>query len=384
MASDNRCPQCGAKLPADAPAGACPRCVLRLGIEPPEVTETSAASKESADDGVGGAAPGHPSQIGPYRILEVLGEGGMGVVYLAEQVEPVRRRVALKVIKPGMDSRQVIARFAAEQQALAMMNHPNIAAVYDAGTTAQGRPYFVMEHVPGIPLTAYCDKYTLGTHQRLELFATVCAAVQHAHQKGIIHRDLKPSNVLVLQQDGKAVAKVIDFGVARAIERHLVEQTVFTEQGQLIGTPEYMSPEQAEMSALDIDTRTDIYSLGVMLYELLAGVLPFDAQTLREAGHAEIQRIIREVDPPRPSTRLRTLGARGPAVALARQMALARLEAELERELEWIPLKAMRKDPGQRYRSAAELADDIANYLAGKPLMAGPESAWYRARKVVR
>ena len=248
-----------------------------------------------------------PERIGPYRILETLGEGGMGVVYLAEQTKPIHRRVALKIIKLGMDTKQVIARFETEREALALMNHPHVAKVFDAGATEQGRPYFVMEHVPGIPITDYCDKHRVTTEDRLRLFMDVCAAIQHAHQKGIIHRDIKPSNVLVTVQDGKPTVKVIDFGVAKATQRRLAEETVFTEQGQLIGTPGYMSPEQAEMTALDIDTRTDIYSLGVLLYELLVGILPFDTDSLRRAGLAEIQRIIRQVDPPKPSTRLLAL-----------------------------------------------------------------------------
>ena len=256
-----------------------------------------------------------PERIGPYKILETLGEGGMGIVYLAEQSKPIHRRVALKIIKLGMDTKQVIARFETEREALALMNHPNVAKVFDASATETGRPYFAMEYVAGIPITEYCDKHRLNTEERLHLFMDVCHAVQHAHQKGIIHRDIKPSNVLVAVQDEKPMPKVIDFGVAKATQHRLTERTLFTEQGQLIGTPGYMSPEQAEMTALDIDTRTDIYSLGVLLYELLVGAMPFDTKTLLQAGFAEIQRIIREVEPPKPSTRLSALASEPQAPA---------------------------------------------------------------------
>lgn len=324
---------------------------------------------------------GPGSMIGPYKLLEKIGEGGMAVVYMAEQQSPVRRRVALKIIKLGMDTRQVIARFEAERQALAIMDHPNIAKVFDAGATETGRPYFVMELVRGVSITEHCDRNQLTTQERLELFVPVCNAVHHAHQKGIIHRDIKPSNIMVTLHDGVPVPMVIDFGIAKATNQRLTERTVFTRYAELIGTPEYMSPEQAEMSALDIDTRTDIYSLGVVLYELLTGVLPFDEETLRSAALGEIQRIIREVEPPRPSTRLSALGERARKIAESRRTDHVALAKRLRSELEWIPLKALRKDRNRRYRSASEFADDVQNYLRGRPLIAGPESIAYRLRK---
>ncbi|NQV32771.1 MAG: serine/threonine protein kinase, partial [Phycisphaeraceae bacterium] len=287
-------------------------------------------------------------------------------------------------IKLGMDTKQVISRFGAERQALAMMDHPNIAKVFDAGATDTGRPYFVMELVRGLTVTEYCDKNKLNTQERLALLIPVCNAVQHAHQKGIIHRDIKPSNIMVTLHDGKPVPKVIDFGIAKATNQRLTERTVFTRYAEMIGTPEYMSPEQAEMSGLDVDTRTDIYSLGVVLYELLTGVLPFDPHTLRAAAMGEIQRIIREEEPPRPSTRFSTLGERAQEIAASRCTNIAMLTKRLHRELEWIPMKAMRKDRTRRYRSASELADDIGNYLNGAPLIAGPESTIYKLRKSMR
>ncbi|MGB2862100.1 MAG: serine/threonine-protein kinase [Sedimentisphaerales bacterium] len=323
-------------------------------------------------------------QIGRYKLLNVLGEGGMGIVYLAEQQRPIKRRVALKVIKPGMDSKRVIARFEAERQALALLDHPNIAHVYDAGTTEAGRPYFVMEFVKGLSITEYCDHHKLSIEDRLDLFRQVCLAVQHAHQKGIIHRDIKPSNILVSLQDDQAVPKIIDFGVAKAIAQPLTERTLATEDSQLLGTPEYMSPEQADMASVDIDTRSDIYSLGVLLYVLLTGVLPFDSTTFREGGFEHIRQIIRETDPKTPSTRLSSLGEEAKKVAQSRRTEIATLAKKLHKELEWIPLKAMRKERAERYRSASELADDIENYQNGIPLMAGPPSTVYRLKKFVR
>ena len=323
----------------------------------------------------------HPTEVGPYLIQGVIGEGGMGTVYKAEQRAPIRRTVALKLVKLGMDTRQVIVRFESERQALAMMNHPNVAKVLDAGATDQGRPYFVMEFVAGEPITRFADRYKLTVRQRLELIVQACAGVQHAHQKAIIHRDLKPSNILVSMVDDKPVVKVIDFGMAKAVSQRLTERTLFTETGQLVGTPEYMAPEQAESAVEDVDTRTDVYSLGVVVYELLTGALPFDTSTLRAAAHNEIQRIIRETDPPRPSTRLSRLGKGAEEVARLRQTPLDLLRRQLKGELEWIPLKAMHKERARRYASMTELADDIQNYLADRPLRAGPESAAYRTRK---
>jgi non-specific serine/threonine protein kinase/serine/threonine-protein kinase len=319
-------------------------------------------------------------QIGPYRIFQKLGEGGMGEVLEAEQEKPVRRRVALKLIKWGMDTKQVVARFESERQALAMMDHPNIARVFDGGATDKGRPYFAMEFVKGEPITQYCDRHLLSTKERLKLFMQVCEGVQHAHQKGIIHRDLKPSNVLVTIQDDKPVPKIIDFGVAKATEQRLTEKTVFTQMGVLIGTPEYMSPEQAEMTVLDIDTRTDVYSLGVMLYELMTGVLPFDPKELRSSGFDEIRRKIREKEPSKPSARISTL----PDVAKKRKIELPALQRELKGDLDWITLRAMEKDRTRRYGSPNELAADVDRYLTDQPVLATPPSAAYKAKKFVR
>jgi len=331
------------------------------------------------------SAPAAGDLVGRYRLLEKLGEGGCGVVYLAEQSEPVRRRVALKVIKLGMDTKAVIARFEGERQALALMEHPNIAKVYDAGATELGRPYFVMELVRGMRITDYCDRHATSTRERLGLFIQVCQAVQHAHQKGIIHRDLKPSNILVAMQDGVPVPKIIDFGIAKTMHGRLTDSTVFTRQEQFVGTPAYMSPEQAELSGLDLDTRSDIYSLGVVLYELLTSQPPFDPQTLGTAGLDELRRVIREVEPPRPSHRLGTLGPANLAgVAKQRAASAAQLTTELRGDLDWIVMKAIEKQRNRRYDSAAALAADVTRYLENEPVIARPPSRVYRARKFVR
>jgi serine/threonine protein kinase/tetratricopeptide (TPR) repeat protein len=376
------------------------------------------------------------TMIGPYKLVEQLGEGGMGLVFMAEQQQPLRRLVALKIIKPGMDTRQVIARFEAERQALALMHHPNIARIYDAGTTGDspplskegsyqapsvsnggaeggavrgdpasqahspiekpasqagmpdvhyGRPYFVMELVRGTPVTEYCDQARLPTRERLQLFITICEAVQHAHQKGIIHRDLKPSNVLVTMHDDKAVPKVIDFGVAKATNQRLVEQTLFTNFAQMIGTPTYMSPEQAQMSGLDVDTRSDVYSLGVLLYELLTGSTPFDKKRMREVGYDEMRRIIRDEEPPRPSLRVTSLDAASQStIALNRAMDHRQYSQALRGDLDWIVMKALDKDRGRRYESMGAMIADVQRHLADEPVAACPPSAAYRLRKFAR
>jgi eukaryotic-like serine/threonine-protein kinase len=339
---------------------------------------TPTASLEPFTEGPG-------AQIGRYKLLRLLGEGGMGIVYLAQQDHPIKRQVALKVIKPGMDSKRVLARFEAEEQALALMEHPHIARVYDAGLAPSGRPYFVMEYVKGLPIAEHCDKHRLTIEDRLHLFLNVCQAVQHAHQKGVIHRDLKPSNILVAVQDQEAVPKVIDFGVARAVSQPLTERTLFSEQGQLIGTPEYMSPEQADLSNQDIDTRTDVYSLGVILYELLAGVLPFDPQTFRTGGVEHIRKVICEEDPRTPSTRLsKTSAEESTESAHRRQTDIRTLERKLRGDLDWIVMKALEKDRRHRYGTVEGLVIDIEHHLNDEPVLARPPSKLYRFQKLVR
>jgi serine/threonine protein kinase len=322
--------------------------------------------------------------IGPYKLLEQIGEGGFGVVFMAEQLEPIRRKVALKVLKPGMDSRQVIARFEAERQALALMDHPNIAKVLEAGQTANGRPYFVMDLVKGLPITAFCDQGQLTPRERLELFLHVVQGVQHAHQKGIIHRDIKPSNVLVTLHEGTPLVKVIDFGIAKALGQQLTDKTLFTGFAQMIGTPLYMSPEQAALSNVDVDTRSDIYSLGVLLYELLTGTTPFDNERLRQVGYDEMRRIIREEEPPRPSTRISTLGQAATTLSTQRQSDPRRLSRLFRGELDWVVMKALEKDRNRRYETASAFAADVQRYLADEPVLACPPSVRYRLGKFVR
>jgi serine/threonine protein kinase/Tfp pilus assembly protein PilF len=322
--------------------------------------------------------------IGPYKLMEQIGEGGMGLVFVAEQQQPIRRKVALKVIKPGMDTRQVVARFEAERQALALMDHPNIARVHDGGETAGGRPFFVMELVKGVPITEHCDQSQVPIRERLELFLSVCQAVQHAHQKGIIHRDIKPSNVMVMSQDGTPLVKVIDFGVAKAIGQQLTDKTIYTQFTQMVGTPLYMSPEQAGQSGLDVDTRSDIYSLGVLLYELLTGTTPFDQKRLREVGFDEIRRIIREEEPRKPSTRISTLGPAAATVSANRKSDPKQLSRLCRRELDWIVMKALEKDRNRRYETASAFAADVVRYLHDEPVQACPPSMGYRFRKLAR
>jgi tetratricopeptide (TPR) repeat protein len=324
-------------------------------------------------------------RIGRYRLLQQIGEGGFGTVWMAEQVEPVTRRVALKIIKAGMDTKEVIARFEAERQALAMMDHPNIAKVLDAGATDKGRPFFVMELVKGIPITRFCDEREFTTRQRLELFADVCSAINHAHQKGVIHRDIKPSNVMVTLSGDRPVVKIIDFGIAKATQGKLTDRTLFTRFEQFLGTPAYMSPEQAAIADMDIDTRSDIYALGVLLYELLTGKPPFDAKTLLSAGYEEMRRIIREVEPPKPSTRLNTLvETERTALAKARHIEPEKLRRLVEPDLDWIVMKSIEKDRARRYETANGLALDIQRFLADEPVSAGPPTATYRFRKFAR
>jgi WD40 repeat protein len=334
---------------------------------------------------IGPRTAGIGEQIGRYKLLRILGEGGFGLVYLAEQQRPMKRQVALKIIKPGMDSAQIIRRFEAERQALALLDHPNVAHVYDAGTTEAGRPYFVMEYVKGVPITEHCDRQRLTIEERLKLFVKVCEAIQHAHQKGIIHRDIKPSNIQVCIRGQEAVPKVIDFGVAKALSQPLTERTLVTEQGQLIGTPEYISPEQAEMTNQNIDTRSDIYSLGVLLYMLLTETLPFESQTLRKGSLEQMREIIRDSEPRPPSTRVGSLDAEASTqLAKSRQSDAETLQRQLRGDLDWITLKAMEKDQTRRYQTAHALAEDIERHLRHEPVLAGRPGTLYRFKKLVR
>jgi serine/threonine protein kinase len=352
--------------------GATPGCLLTLARETEAMAEPL---NNDLEEDVG-------RQYGSYKTLRLLGRGGMGAVYLAEQQQPIPRLVALKVIKRGMDTREVIARFDSERQALALMDHPNIARVFDAGASEDGRPYFVMEYVPGIPITQYCDQNRLNNRERMELFIPVCHAVQHAHQKGIIHRDIKPLNVLVWVQDGRPMAKVIDFGVAKATNRDQAERPLFTQHGVLIGTPGYMSPEQAGCE--NVDATSDIYSLGALLYELLVGVLPFDPKELRGAGFDEIRRVIRQEETPQPTAKLRSLGPRAAEIAAHRSTDPRALERQLRGDLDWITARAMEKDRSRRYPSASELAADIERHLRDEPVIASPPGVVYRTGKFVR
>lgn len=394
MAENRKCQQCGADLPAHSPAGLCPACLLQIGLgqTAPDAKQCSEGSGQDvapkptirldASSIVAGDKSGY--RIGPYKLLQQIGEGGMGTVWMAEQQNPYRR-VAIKLVKIGMDTKQVLARFHAEQQALALMDHPSIAKVFDAGATENGRPYFVMELVRGLPITTYCDREKLTTLERLDLLVKVCLGVQHAHQKGVIHRDIKPSNILVTMVDGEAVPKIIDFGIAKAAQGKLVNETLFTAFEQFLGTPAYMSPEQAEMTALDVDTRSDIYSLGVLMYELLTGQTPFDSRALLDAGIDEMRRTIREKEPARPSTRLSKLTA-GDLTPAARQrkVDVSKLIRSLRGDLDCIVMKCLEKDRKRRYETANDLATDIGRFLHNQPILARPPSNLYRLQKMVR
>lgn len=357
-------------------------------LAPSEMEETNiqsavAAGPDGFTETTNRTNPESGTSIGPYKLLEPIGEGGMGTVWVASQSKPLKRKVAIKLIKPGMDSGQVLARFEAERQALAMMDHPNIARVLDGGMTEQGRPYFAMEYVKGVPLTEYCDSARLSLQERLELFVPVCHAVQHAHQKGIIHRDLKPSNILICLYDGKPVPKVIDFGLAKAMHHSLTEQSLYTAHGMMIGTPLYMSPEQAEQNNLDIDTRTDIYALGVILYELLTGTTPLEKAQMKQAAFNEVLRLIKEEEPPKPSTRL-SGSACLPSVAAQRSIEPANLTRSISGDLDWVVMKALEKERSRRYETANGLAEDIRRHLSDEPVSASPPSTSYRVKKFIR
>ena len=364
---------------SDDPAGLCPKCLIQGAFE------SSVGADEFGTQTIDTAtAAAGDDDFGRYRIIRPLGEGGMGTVYLAEQLEPIRRRVALKVVKLGMDTAQVLARFNNERQALAMMDHPNIAQIFDAGATAKGRPYFVMEYIEGAPITQYCDRKRMTTKERLALFLAVCRAVQHAHQKGVIHRDLKPSNVLVMEQDGAPVPKVIDFGIAKATDKWAVENTLLTQFGQIVGTPEYASPEQADTMTGDIDESSDVYSLGVLLYELLIGAVPFDTATLRNAGLAEMLRIIREEEAPSLSRKLTSMGAAATDIAARRQTDPVSLRRLVDGDLNSITMKALEKARERRYASVSDLAADIQRHMEDRPVLASPPGRLYRTRKFLR
>src|SRR5215831_3460056 len=373
------CPQCGAELGSGEPAGLCPKCLI-LGA-----FESSTGADQSNTQATGAAtAAAYDDDFGRYQIVRPIGEGGMGTVYLAEQRDAIRRLVALKVVKLGMDTAQVLARFANERQALAMMDHPNIAQIFDAGATSKGRPYFVMEYIDGAPITQYCDGKRMTTKERLTLFLVVCRAVQHAHQKGVIHRDLKPSNVLVTEQDGAPLPKVIDFGIAKATDQWAVENTLLTQFGQIVGTPEYASPEQADTMTGVIDEASDVYSLGVLLYELLIGAVPFDAATLRNAGLGEMLRIIREDEAPSLPRKLTSMGTAATDIAACRQTDPASLRRLVDGDLNSITMKALEKVRERRYASATDLAADIQRHLEDRPVLASPPSRVYRTRKFLR
>jgi len=364
------CPRCGASYDEGIGLASCPACLLRLGMEESDTADELLGEPVAAHP----AAPGEPipERIGDYTILELLGTGGMGAVYRAEQHEPIHRRVAVKVIKAGLCTPEVVARFEAEREALALMSHPSIATVLDAGTTDDGRPFVVMEYVPGIRITDYCDRHRLDLRHRLELFREVCSGVLHAHQKGIVHRDLKPSNVLVTEVDGQPRVKVIDFGLAKALHGRLTDGSLFTHFGVLLGTPAYMSPEQVQPSRLDIDTRTDVYSLGVLLYELLTGVLPFNYAEVKEFAIAELQHLLLELEPERPSQRLHALGDQAEELAQRRGADVSTLRRLLRDDLDWIVMHALERDRSRRYQSAGELAADIDRHLSDEPVSAGP------------
>ena len=346
--------------------------------------DSSVGTNELRTQTIDQAAAAGNDDFGRYHIVRPLGEGGMGTVYLAEQREPIRRCVALKVVKLGMDTGQVLARFANERQALAMMDHPNIARIFDAGATPKGRPYFVMEYIEGVPITQYCDRNRIAIGQRLELFLAVCRAVQHAHQKGVIHRDLKPSNVLVTEQEGAPLPKVIDFGIAKATDQWAVETTLLTQFGQMVGTPEYASPEQAELTTGDVDESSDVYSLGVILYELLIGTVPFDAARMRQVGLVEMLRIIREEEAPPLSRKLTTMGAAAADIAARRRTDPASLRRLVDGDLNRVTMKALEKARDRRYPSVSEFAADTRRYIEHRPVLASPPGTLYRARKFVR